>query len=25
MLSEKDINRHMDSDVGLRKVYEYID
>ncbi len=25
MLSENDINRHMHSDVGLRKVYAYID
>lgn len=25
MLSEADINRHMHSDIGLRKIYEYID
>ena len=25
MLTENDINRHMHSDIGLRKVYEYID
>ncbi len=25
MLTENDVNRHMDSDIGLRKVYEYIE
>ena len=25
MLTENDINRHMHSDIGLRKVYEYIE
>ena len=25
MLSENDINRHMHSDIGLRKIYTYID